>query len=183
MDGSKTLTNRGENSIWISETLTGLPLGDPGAISEGYKVTKDIFSMDGIKLTNSNLTKGERAIIRVTIDPAQKRSAMIVLADLLPAGLEIETILTPEETAENAAYSFIGATSDLDLAEARDDRLVASERLNRWDDEDIRVAYIVRAVTEGDFVFPGAVAEDMYRPEIRGRTESGRLSISAIGSN
>jgi uncharacterized protein YfaS (alpha-2-macroglobulin family) len=183
MDDNKTLTNEGETSIWVSETLTGLPLGDPGEISEGYQVTKELFSMDGKKVTTSNLTKGERAIIRVMIEPEQKRSAMIVLADLLPAGLEIEAILTPEETRENAAYSFIGETSELDLAEARDDRFVASERTTRWDDNDIRAAYIVRAVTEGDFIFPGAVAEDMYRPEIRGRTESGRLSISVIGSN
>jgi len=37
----------------------------------------------------------------------------------------------------------------------------------------------MRAVTPGDFVLPGAVVEDMYRPEEYGTTEAGRISISA----
>ncbi len=181
--GQQTVTNTGDNPIWISETLSGLPNRDPGRLSQGYTITKDMLSVSGEVLPATSLTKGERAIIRVSVKPDRKRSAMIVLADLLPAGLEIEAILTPEETGEGMAYNFIGNLSDLDLAETRDDRLVVSDRLSRWDDEPLVSAYIVRAVTEGDFVFPGAVAEDMYRPEIRGRTEATRLSVTGAGTN
>ena len=41
------------------------------------------------------------------------------------------------------------------------------------------LAYVVRAVTPGDFVMPGAVIEDMYRPGEFARTAVGRISISA----
>ena len=142
-----------------------------------------MFSMSGAIINQNQLVKGERAIIRVTIDPEQSRSAMIVLADLLPAGVEIESILLPEEAGDTGPYRFLGDLTDLDMAEMRDDRLVASERVNRWDDGQISVAYVVRAVTQGDFVFPGAVAEDMYRPEFNGRTQAQRLMIQGPGSN
>lgn len=183
INGEKSFINKGDSSVWVSETLSGLPTGDPGRLSEGYVITKEMLSISGDVLSNTALTKGERAIIRVNIKPERKRSAMIVLADLLPAGLEIESILTPEETTEGMAYSFVGQLSDLDLAEARDDRLVVSDRLSRWDNEPLVTAYIVRAVTEGDFIFPGAVAEDMYRPEIRGRTAASRLKVTGSGTN
>ncbi len=180
---SQTIQNMGDKPVWVSATLSGLPDSDPGAVSQGYDVKKGMFSMSGQVLSENQLVKGERAIIRVTIDPEQKRSAMIVLADLLPAGVEIESILLPEEAGDTGLYRFLGKLTELDMAEMRDDRLIASERVNRWDDGQISVAYIVRAVTQGDFVFPGAVAEDMYRPEFNGRTKTERLIIQGPGSN
>jgi uncharacterized protein YfaS (alpha-2-macroglobulin family) len=180
--GGKNFTNMGEQTVWVSEMIRGLPDTDPGEVSEGYALKKEMFSMTGELLPLTSLTKGDRAIIRVTIDPSQNRSAMVVLADLLPAGLEIESILTEAETKPDSLYDFVGKIRDLDLAEARDDRVVVSERLSRWDSSDLVVAYIVRAVTEGDFIFPGAVAEDMYRPDIRGRTQATRLRVSGSGS-
>ena len=41
------------------------------------------------------------------------------------------------------------------------------------------VAYIVRAVTPGNFVHPAATVEDMYRPERFARTAAGRLEVTA----
>ena len=42
----------------------------------------------------------------------------------------------------------------------------------------VRLAYIVRAVTPGQYTFPGAVMEDMYRPDVFGRSESRAVSIA-----
>ena len=41
------------------------------------------------------------------------------------------------------------------------------------------LAYVVRAVTPGEFVYPAAVVEDMYDPETAGRTAIGKLSVAA----
>jgi alpha-2-macroglobulin len=41
-----------------------------------------------------------------------------------------------------------------------------------------RIAYVVRAVTAGDFVMPAGVVEDMYAPTIRARTTLGRVVIA-----
>ena len=41
----------------------------------------------------------------------------------------------------------------------------------------ISLAYVVRAVTPGEFTYPALVVEDMYDPETAGRTAIGRLSV------
>jgi uncharacterized protein YfaS (alpha-2-macroglobulin family) len=40
---------------------------------------------------------------------------------------------------------------------------------------------MVRAVSPGTFVLPGATVEDMYRPELRANTDAGRIEITAAG--
>ena len=45
----------------------------------------------------------------------------------------------------------------------------------------VTTAYMVRAVSPGSFVMPGATVEDMYRPELRGNTDAGAIEISPSG--
>jgi uncharacterized protein YfaS (alpha-2-macroglobulin family) len=42
----------------------------------------------------------------------------------------------------------------------------------------MRFAYIVRAVTPGNFHHPAASVEDMYRPAFRAQTASGHVVIT-----
>ena len=37
--------------------------------------------------------------------------------------------------------------------------------------------YLARATTPGDYSYPAALAEDMYRPHLFGRTEAGRFVV------
>ena len=48
--------------------------------------------------------------------------------------------------------------------ELRDDRFVAAINLAEGL-EPFRIAYLVRAVTPGRYVWPATYAEDMYRPD------------------
>ena len=66
--------------------------------------------------------------------------------------------------------------STASVQEKRDDRFVAS--LTTSGGKPFALAYLARAVTPGDFFFPGAEARDMYRPSVRGRTASGRARIA-----
>jgi uncharacterized protein YfaS (alpha-2-macroglobulin family) len=45
----------------------------------------------------------------------------------------------------------------------------------------VTTAYLVRAVSPGSFVLPGATVEDMYRPELRGNTDAGQIEITPSG--
>jgi len=71
------------------------------------------------------------------------------------------------------------------VQEARDDRYVAAFRFaperhsdgRESDRQTLNVAFIVRAVTPGDYALPAAVAEDMYRPAVRARTAMGRAAV------
>ena len=40
---------------------------------------------------------------------------------------------------------------------------------------------MVRAVSPGTFVLPGATVEDMYRPELRANTDAGSIEVTATG--
>jgi uncharacterized protein YfaS (alpha-2-macroglobulin family) len=40
------------------------------------------------------------------------------------------------------------------------------------------LAYVVRAVTPGEFKYPALDVEDMYEPETNGRTAMGKLVVT-----
>jgi uncharacterized protein YfaS (alpha-2-macroglobulin family) len=64
--------------------------------------------------------------------------------------------------------------------ESRTDQYVAAFRYGS-DPGTFTTAYMVRAVTPGTFVLPGATVEDMYRPEFRGNTAAYSIEITAQG--
>jgi uncharacterized protein YfaS (alpha-2-macroglobulin family) len=104
--------------------------------------------------------------------------------DLLPAGLEIESALSGDEAK---AYPWLRSSSELTMADKRDDRFVASFDIGseyRWSDPKkpepqpvFTIAYIARAVTTGTFVMPGGVVEDMYAPGVVARTSMSSVTV------
>ncbi|MEM6411662.1 MAG: hypothetical protein AAF683_09015, partial [Pseudomonadota bacterium] len=109
----------------------------------------------------------------------------LIVADLLPAGFEIETVLRTADGAISGggggAFAWVGEIDRPRTAEARDDRYVAAIDVR---DETVTLAYLSRAVTAGEFVAPGVTVEDMYRPDVNARSPAGRASIApaAIGA-
>ena len=122
-----------------------------------------------------------------------------MVVDRLPAGFEIEN---PHlvDSGDVKALDWLKATVQPEHTEFRDDRFVAAfnfsnaavqtassgqQRHARRHPADsgpaatATVAYMVRAVTPGEFVHPAATVEDMYRPERYARTGAGKLTVSA----
>lgn len=181
--GKPSFTNKGKSTVYASIIYSGAPKTAPTAMANGIKADKIVFNISGEVIQAASLKQGERAIIRVGFNSTERNSRTVVIADLLPAGLEIETVLGENDGAasnrrdEDGLYPWLGKLSDFTLKEARDDRFIASRETYRTDH--YTAAYIVRAVTPGRFVFPGAVVEDMYRPEDRAITPTQQLTISA----
>ena len=50
--------------------------------------------------------------------------------------------------------------------------------MNHNGEKPFRLAYIVRAVTPGTYHHPAATVEDMYRPEYRANTATGRITVT-----
>ena len=77
-----------------------------------------------------------------------------------------------------ANYPWLKDLTDAAYTEARDDRYIAA--LDLADGvRDFTLAYVVRAVTPGEFKYPALVVEDMYEPETAGRTAIGKLTVAA----
>jgi uncharacterized protein YfaS (alpha-2-macroglobulin family) len=172
----QTITNRGDAPVWRSVSITGVPRGDLPAESKGYAVTRSVYRPDG---TEADLRKARQTDLFVVVikgtrtDASQAAQALIV--DLLPAGFEIETA-TVSKGRSTTDYSWLPNLTDTTHTEERDDRYVAALDL-RGGAKDFTLAYIVRAVSAGEFHYPALVVEDMYEPETTGRTAMGKLSV------
>lgn len=177
---SEVVIENVENApVWLQVTATGLPQGPMQAQASNASLRKSLFTMDGGRANVNAVVRGDRLVVLLEAEASSANSAMWVMADLLPAGFEIETVLTPDDAGETGAFSWLGDLSATDIAEARDDRFVTSWRTqSRYDGGPRRVAYILRATTEGDFALPGAHLEDMYRPSRMATTAGSRISVT-----
>ncbi len=179
--------NDGRGAAWRSLTLSGPPREAPGALAQGYSIDKRFYRIDGSPVDLENIRQGERIIVAVSGSPEGVRLYPTVVVDLLPAGLEIESILTPEDglgpqqydgTRRRGPFAFVGEISYGRVTEARDDRFVGAIDLRGTS---YNFAYMARAVTPGAYTMPGAQVEDMYRPGVFARSAPGRIRIAPGG--
>ncbi len=171
-----TVTNRGDGPAWRTVSITGIVKADLPAESKGYTVSRTVSRRDG---SPADLTKAKQSdVYVVTIKGSRTdaaRAARTLVVDLLPAGFEIETAsATGGQALSN--YPWLKDLTDTAYTEARDDRYVAALDLGDGV-KDFTLAYVVRAVTPGEFKYPAVVAEDMYEPEATGRTAIGKLTV------
>jgi uncharacterized protein YfaS (alpha-2-macroglobulin family) len=159
-------------------TLRGSPDAAPLPANRGLVLDKAFFTMQGQPVDPSHLRQGDRVVIRLSGHSGEERTLPLVLDDALPAGLEIETVLNPDD-AKAGAFKFLGELAETSAQEMRDDRYVAALRTDGQ--KPFAVAYIVRAVTPGDFYRPGAEARDMYRSSVFARTAGARTTIAPAG--
>jgi len=182
------LANTGKGAIWRTVTVSGLPANPPAASSSGLSLERRYFSLDGAPVDPSSLKQGQQLIVRLTVESPDAQSIQAVVDDPLAAGLEIEAVVRPadaqgkgsrEEGAKVAPgrFAFLGEVGEPSMQEKRDDRYVAAFTLDR--SKPVVLAYVVRAVTPGDFFLPGAEARNMYRPAASARTAPGRIRIAA----
>ena len=97
-----------------------------------------------------------------------------MIDDALPAGFEIDNpnIL---RSGSRAALDWLSVDEEVDNAEFRTERFLAA--VDHSGKGEVRLAYIVRAVSPGIFHHPAAIVEDMYRPEFRAWTDTGMVQV------
>ena len=176
MRSPPSFTNRGNGQLWVTSVARGSPASAPPPAYDGLAATKQLWTPGGSQINGTSFTQGDRLIVSISVMASDMRRTPLVVADLLPAGFEIEAVLRPEDAAPSGAYSFLGELGYLDIAEARDDRFVASVDL--FDQRRVTMAYMVRVVTPGVFTMPGVVAEHMYKPDTFARTGSQTIQVA-----
>jgi uncharacterized protein YfaS (alpha-2-macroglobulin family) len=174
LEASK-FVNKGNGGLWRTVTVQGVPQAAPAAIANGLSVTKTLWTMQGGRIDPGSVKQGDRIIIQLSGVSHQGRAMMLVVDDALPAGFEVETVLGNED-AKGGPFKFLGELSSASVQEKRDDRYIAA--MNLEGNKAYSLAYVVRAVTPGDYMLPGAEAKDMYRPQVAARTASSRTVIS-----
>ena len=149
---------------------------------EGFTIRREVALADGNKLlgefdekTTPNLRVTVGQVLRITLVIQSDQSGYhVVVDDPLPAGLEaIDRTLkttTRRYEADEERSSLLA-----NHAEIHDDRVALfTDYLPAGV---YRYTYLVRATTEGDFLWPGATVSLMYEPEQFGRCAEGRITV------
>ncbi|BDA83663.1 membrane protein [Aureimonas sp. SA4125] len=168
--------NRGATPVSAEMTLAGVPREAPPAESAGYLIARSYYTLEGEEADPSTVGQGDRLVAVIDVQPGDAEAARLIVDDPLPAGFEIDnpSILRGGDVA---SLSFLELTDEVAHTEFRADRFIVAVNKAAGDAASMRFAYIVRAVSPGEFVHPAAVVEDMYRPERRGRTDESRVTV------
>ncbi len=128
-----------------------------------------------------HIKAGARVRVRLTM-VADNRRYHVALVDPLPAGLEIVNPAlavsgnVPEDpNSEGSRFGWWWWGTWYNHQNMRDERVEAFTNL-LWDGV-YEYTYVARATTPGTFVVPPAKAEEMYSPEVFGRSGSDRVIV------
>ena len=176
-----TFTNESSGPVFRSVAVNGSPRTAPPAENEGFSLAKRLRTLDGKGVDLASIRQNDRLVISVSGQAEDFQLHPAIVVDMLPPGFEIETVLTPDDSREGSVFRWVGNIARAKVAEKRDDRFVAAVDLRRRENVpnsgSFTLAYVVRAVTPGEYVLPGAVIEDMYRPGEFARTATSRVTI------
>jgi alpha-2-macroglobulin len=164
--------NTGERSLYVNLATAGMPLTpNTAAVTSKMALERRIYDDNGKTITDSAFHHGRTYIVEWKLR-CDNTSDNVVVADLLPAGFEIEnTRLDAPPMVGTKANKATPATH----SEIRDDRFVAV--FDKLRSGDHYFYYTVRAVTPGKFQYPQARAECMYDGEIHAATQAGTVEV------
>ena len=172
------VTNTGEGSLQAVVTVSGAPLVAEPAAEKGFKIERRYYTLAGKPADPSKAKQNERFAVVLKITEPQPQFARIIVADYLPAGLEIDNPRLVS-SGDSGALAWIEDAQEPVNTEFRDDRFSAAFERKSGDASVFTVAYVVRAVSPGRYVHPQAYVEDMYRPDRFGRTATGAIEVTA----
>ena len=172
------MTNAGEGALQAVVTVSGAPLVPEPAAERGFKIERLYYTLDGKPADPTRARQNQRFVVVLKITESQPRFGRVMVADYLPAGFEIDN---PQlvSSGDTGTLGWIEAAQEPTHAEFRDDRFTAAFDRNSGNPAVFTVAYVVRAVSPGQYVLPQAYVEDMYRPDRFGRTGTGRVEVTA----
>lgn len=169
------IRNDGNAETDLTITTIGVPdyALKPGG--NGYAITRTFYDIEGGEVDVADgFDMGERIVVVLKVSPFGKTGARLMVNDPLPAGFEIDNpnLLASGDISALHWLKLNYAT----FTEFRTERFLAA--VDWRSTEPFQLAYIVRAVSPGDFHQPAASVEDMYRPQFRANTHSGRIVIT-----
>ena len=173
------IANAGQNPAELVVSVSGAPIEPDPAAANGYAIERSFYKLDGTRIDAlQSMAQNERVVVALKVTEAQARRARLLVVDRLPAGLEIDN---PALVDGGSIEAFSWLSKDVEPAhtEYRDDRFVAAFDRAEGQSAFITMAYVVRAVAPGRYIYPPATAEDMYDPERYGRTAFGELTVRA----
>ncbi len=176
LTGPQRVSNPGDRALPVVLTVFGTPTAREPAAGNGYRIERALYTFEGDPVDPLAVAQNARLVVVLTVRPERLSGARLIVEDPLPAGFEID----------NPRLLSAGEVSTIDWLDLPDVTRATSAETTRyaaavdWEGaEPFRLAYVVRAVSAGEFHHPAASVEDMYRPAYRARTDGGRVVIRA----
>ncbi|HEY8277955.1 MAG TPA: alpha-2-macroglobulin [Methyloceanibacter sp.] len=177
-DGDITIKNTGDVPVQAVVTVSGSPVTPEPAADQGFKLERNYHNLDGTDADPMQAKQNDRLVVVLRVTEPQSQFARVALSDYIPAGFEIDNPRLVS-SGDVGTLSWITDPGTPVHTEFRDDRFTAAFNRASGDAPVYTVAYIVRAVSPGDYVLPQASIEDMYRPDRFGRTGTGTASVKS----
>ncbi|MEJ8572622.1 alpha-2-macroglobulin family protein [Microbaculum marinum] len=177
LDGQPvTVTNRSDSAVDAVITVSGVPSEPRGPEANGFTISRTYFDLDGNSVSVGEVGQNARMVAVIEVAEHNSWPSSVLVVDMLPAGFEIDN---PNlvDSADLAAFPWLPDDVNPAHVEFRDDRFVAAFERDGNSDPSFTLAYVVRAVTPGDYVHPPAYVEDMYRPYLTARGETSRTQV------
>jgi len=169
------IRNTGDSAELLTLTTFGVPAEPEPRGGNGYSIDRFYFTLDGEPVELSEVAQGTRLVTMLKVSPHDEYEARLMVSDPLPAGFEIDN---PNllRGGDIGALDWLKLNTRPQNAEFRQDRFLAAVDWRK--PEPFQLAYVVRAVSPGEYHHPAASVEDMYRPQFRARTDVGRVSVT-----
>lgn len=167
--------NGGDEDISVTITTFGVPVTPPSAGGVGYSIERSLFTTGGAPADHGAVQAGDRLVVVLEVRPERGvPGGRLIVDDALPAGFEIDN---PNllRSGDVGALDWLTLQWGVEATEARSDRFLAA--VDWRSTEPLRLAYVVRAVTPGDYHYPAPLVEDLFRPVNRAVGETGRLVV------
>ncbi len=173
LDAAATARNLGDQAVWRSISISGIPLTAPGPGRAQMRITRQFKALDGSPLDLAHLRQNTVFVLLLEGAAEDHQSHRVQVLQGLPAGWEIAGRLAGGQAP---GLPWLGTLSTTEAQPAADDRFQAVVALTE-DKPAFRIAVRLRAVTPGNYDIPGADVSDMYRPGIFARQGDNRIDV------
>lgn len=169
--------NRGGEPLTAVVNALASPRDPLPAGGEGFSIERTYYKLDGSEAQMIEVEQNQRFVVVLSVTEFNEGTSRVLVSDLLPGGFEIDN----PRLVSSAQLDGFGWLGEVDAAhtEFRDDRFVAAFNRTRGSGRSFSIAYVVRAVTPGEFTHPAATVENMYRAELSARTATGFVKVDA----
>jgi uncharacterized protein YfaS (alpha-2-macroglobulin family) len=172
-----TVTNAGDTPLDTVISVSGAPVTPEPEAQHGFTLERGFYTLEGGDADITKAKQNDRFVVVLTVIEPQPQFARVALTDYVPAGFEIDNPRLVS-SGDTGTLDWVDHAGDPVHTEFRDDRFTAAFERRKDDKPVYTVAYIVRAVSPGNYVLPQALVEDMYRPDRFGRTGTGYVDIT-----
>jgi uncharacterized protein YfaS (alpha-2-macroglobulin family) len=169
------IVSNGPGPAYWSIVDEGVPRGvETRDVTNGLMLSREYFSMSGDPVDPASIPQGDVIVAKISLASQSGPVSNVVVADLVPAGLEIENPRlrrrgAPEWTAGQPALP-------VEYLDVRDDRLLL---FTTAQPREHQFCYTLRAVTRGRFALPPVQAEAMYDPAVVAIRGAGEVRVVA----